>query len=85
VRARVCTADNTIHLFIQPRCHNLIKDLKTATWPDESNKLRQFHCLAALRYYIYELFGDHDGYSSGELVLPNLGRSKYPLRQPINL
>jgi hypothetical protein len=74
VRARVCSAAGAVHLFIHPRCRTLIKDLKTATWPDGSNRLRQFHCLAALRYYLYALFGDvSGGYDTGGPVQPNLG------------
>jgi hypothetical protein len=55
VRAKVCTVDGEIHLHIHPRCKHLIDDLKTAPWPSD---LRQFHCLAALRYYLWALFGD---------------------------
>lgn len=76
VRARACSADNVVRLFIHPRCTTLIKDLKTATWPDESNKLREHHCLAALRYYLFQLFGASDGYGVAGLALPNLGTNR---------
>jgi hypothetical protein len=41
-----------VNLFIHPRCKRLIEELKTAPWPDN---LREFHALAALRYFIYSL------------------------------
>lgn len=74
VRGRVCSADRQVRLHIHPRCQNLIKDCKTASWPDGSNNLRAYHCLAALRYYCFALWG------AGETTLetapmshPNLG------------
>jgi hypothetical protein len=72
VRGRIATADNIVHLHIHPRCQRLINDLRSAPWPDPDN-LRQFHCLAALRYYCYGLFGGvGPRYSGGKLQLPNL-------------
>lgn len=56
VRSTTCTADGIVHLHIHPRCQNLINDCKTAPWPDGSNKLRDYHWLAALRYYCYGIF-----------------------------
>jgi len=73
VRARVCMADNVIHLYVHPRRKHLIKDMKTASWPDGSNNLKTHHTLAALRYYCWALFGDTDGYGTGGLDLPNTG------------
>jgi hypothetical protein len=57
VRACVATVDGVVHLHIHPRCVKLIDDLKSAPWPDGSNKLRDYHWLAALRYYVFSLFG----------------------------
>ena len=73
VRGRVATADRVVHLHIHPRCKELIKDLKTASWPDGSNKLKTHHCLAALRYYCHAEFEDAAQVNSGALGLPNLG------------
>lgn len=58
VRSRLVTADGVIHLHIHPRCVRLIQDLKTAPWPDGSNNLKDYHWLAALRYYLWALFGE---------------------------
>jgi hypothetical protein len=70
VRTALCSADNVIHLHIHPRCKTLINDLKTAPWPSD---LRQFHALAALRYYLYRLYGaDAAPYATGSLNLSTL-------------
>lgn len=75
VRGRVATADNVIHLHVHPRCERLINDLTTAPWPDPEN-LRSYHCLAALRYYCYRLFGQAPGgFTTSPLELPTLGTS----------
>jgi len=73
VRGRLATASGHVHLHVHPRCHRLIKDLKEAPWPDK-HQLRGYHCLAALRYYCYRMFGDPcDRISTSGLHLPNHG------------
>jgi hypothetical protein len=73
VRFATCSAYNVIRLFIHPRCKTLINDLKSAPWPSD---LRQFHALAALRYYLYRLYGDRNStYATGSLGLNTLRAS----------
>jgi hypothetical protein len=55
VRAKMCDWRGRVTLFIHPRCKGLIQELKEAKWPATDN-LKQFHRLAALRYYLYALF-----------------------------
>lgn len=55
VRSFFCNAENRINIWIHPRCRHLIEDIKTAPWPSD---LRQFHALAALRYYCWALVGE---------------------------
>jgi hypothetical protein len=52
VRRKMMDRFGRVNLFIHPRCKRLIEELKTAPWPDN---LREFHALAALRYFIYSL------------------------------
>lgn len=74
VRGRVGTADGVIHLHIHPRCQRLIQDCKRAPWPDGSNRLRDYHWLAALRYYCYSLFGDTSArMDTAPMAYPALG------------
>lgn len=77
VRTLLRSASHEIRLHIHPRCERLINDLSTAPWPDD---LGQFHCLAALRYYLYALFADRAVVgATAPLHLPNLGgRSRLP-------
>lgn len=73
VRGRLATADGVVHLHVHKRCKRLIADLQQAPWPDP-HQLRQFHTLAALRYYCYALFGEGSGFNgSTGISLPNLG------------
>jgi hypothetical protein len=74
VRGRVATADGFIHLHVHPRCVHLIENMKTAPWPDGSNGLKDYHWLAALRYWCYTLFGEEDNIAgTSPLSLPSLG------------
>jgi hypothetical protein len=73
VRSRMVNSDNEVNLFIHPRCTHLIEDLKTAPWPSD---LRQYHALAALRYYCYSLFGRPTvQYQTSHLGLPTFRAS----------
>ena len=68
VRMKVVNANNEINLWIHPRCRHLIEDLKTAPWPSD---LREFHALAALRYYLFKLFGRPSvAYERSQLQIP---------------
>jgi hypothetical protein len=68
VRSRVVNSENAVNLWIHPRCTKLIADLKNAPWPSD---LRQYHFLAALRYYCYALFGRPSvAYETSRLGLP---------------
>jgi hypothetical protein len=70
VRARACSADMQVKLHVHPRCRQLVEDMKTAGWPDGSNNLKHYHCLAALRYYCHALFGENStDYSTAPLKL----------------
>jgi hypothetical protein len=65
VRCQLMTATGAVRLYIHPRCKILIQQLKTAPWP---HKLEEFHCVAALRYYLYRLYGE--GIDAGISVGP---------------
>lgn len=52
VRRRLIDRYGRIRIYISSRCKNLIQELKSAPWPD---KLKEYHAIAALRYYIYSL------------------------------
>jgi hypothetical protein len=67
VRRRLLSADNRVMLHVHPRCARLIGDMKNAPWPDD---LRSFHWLAALRYYLWRLFGESEYYESAPTGLP---------------
>jgi hypothetical protein len=54
IRVKLNDYRGVVTLYIHSRCEGLIDELKTAPWPD---KLNTFHRLAALRYYVYALFG----------------------------
>lgn len=56
VRSKVCDWQGRVTLFIHPRCKGLIQDIKDAQWPATDN-MKQYHRLAALRYYLFALFG----------------------------
>lgn len=49
LRARLRSAAGTASLFIDPRCEQLIDDLRTALWPGNLNGQ---HALAWLRYFV---------------------------------
>ena len=62
VNSRLCNALDEHHLYIDPRCRELIKDLEQVTWAldaagrpttelDKSDRART-HCSDALGYYI---------------------------------
>jgi hypothetical protein len=53
VRGRLATANGTVHLHFHSSYKHPIEQCKRAPWP---STLEEFHCLAALRYYCYELF-----------------------------
>ncbi|MDP9175557.1 MAG: hypothetical protein M3O30_17075 [Planctomycetota bacterium] len=48
IRAKLKTADGATQLTVDPRCHTLIDDLRTALWP---GNLEPHHALAWLRYF----------------------------------
>jgi hypothetical protein len=73
VRCRFVNMDNEVNCWIHPRCTHLIEDLKSAPWPAD---LREFHALAALRYYIFGLYGaPTSSYETSPLGLPVFGGS----------
>jgi hypothetical protein len=49
LRARLRSADGSVNLVIDPRCEQLIDDLRTALWPGNLNAQ---HALAWLRYFV---------------------------------
>jgi hypothetical protein len=51
VNAKILAADGTVNLRIDPKCKTIINDLRSALWPDK-DELRDWHCLAWLRYFI---------------------------------
>jgi hypothetical protein len=55
IRVKLGDWRGSVTLFIHSRCTGLISEIKSAPWPD---KLDKFHRLAALRYYLFELYGD---------------------------
>ena len=66
VNSRLKSANDQVHLYIDPRCHELIKDLEQVTWAldangrpsseiDKSTKDRT-HMSDALGYYIAQAF-----------------------------
>jgi hypothetical protein len=76
VRSRMVNSQNEINLWINKRCVKLIEDIKTAPWPDD---LRQYHALAALRYYLWRLFGEPGArYETSQLSLPVFGGPRRP-------
>jgi hypothetical protein len=72
-RRALKAASGRISLYIHPRCVKLIEDMKNADWP-AANNLKEFHRLAALRYYLIKLFGGTTtgvvGSSTAELTAP---------------
>jgi hypothetical protein len=51
LRARIKSHDGLSRLVIAPKCHQLIKDLRTALWPDKNDLARE-HALSWLRYFV---------------------------------
>lgn len=79
LRGRIATADRQVHLMIHPQARRLIEDCRTAPWPDP-HQLREYHCLAALRYHAYELFGHMPAIAGvGGISLPTLGSGPMPM------
>jgi hypothetical protein len=54
IRVKLCDYRGRVTFWIHSRCRGLIEEMKAAPWPDD---LTTYHRLAALRYYIYELYG----------------------------
>jgi hypothetical protein len=79
VRGRIVNAAGEVALHVHPRARTLIEDLNAAPWPSD---LRQFHALAALRYYVWALYGGpQTHYATAPLGLPAFayrGREENP-------
>jgi hypothetical protein len=60
VRGRLLNTAGHVRLFVHSRCTVLIDQLKNAEWPSKDN-LKNYHALAALRYYLYALYGQSSG------------------------
>jgi hypothetical protein len=52
INARLMSADGTVSLAVDPRCHGLVNDFRNALWPSPT-MLHEQHALAWLRYFVY--------------------------------
>lgn len=74
IRLKLSDTRGMATMFIHPRCETLKLQLKTAPWPD---KLEDHHTLAALRYFVFSLFGYNarqggvTGFGRADLVTEN--------------
>jgi Terminase large subunit, T4likevirus-type, N-terminal len=51
INAKLKSADETVSLQVNPKCHQLINDFRNALWPSP-NLLHDEHSLAWLRYFV---------------------------------
>lgn len=80
VRGKVVNAIGEVNLHVNPRCKTLIEDMNTAPWPSD---LRLFHALAALRYYVWALFGGpQSAYQTSPMALAAMGTATPPPPAP---
>jgi hypothetical protein len=52
INAKLKSADGTVSLTIDPRCHGLVNDFRNALWPSPT-MLHDEHALAWLRYFVH--------------------------------